>query len=135
VRHNDRFPDRPRHRNFGQRPVDKMIMRQWTRRVRTPDAGVYLEHLRTNASHVLAKAKGNLGHQFLVRAIGNGLTEVVAISWWASWTAVAAFAGSKPKLSRCVPDDNRFLVEGSETADHYNVMHNDGAMLNGQVLL
>ena len=112
-----------------------MIMRQWTGRVRTSDAGTLLDHLRADASRAFARADGNLGHQFLVRSVGNGLTEIVAISWWTSWAAVAAFAGSKPKLARHFPDGDQFLVDRSETAEHYNVMHNDGAMLDGAVLL
>lgn len=103
--------------------------------MRTADAGSYLEHLRDNVSHAFAQASGNLGHQFLVRTVENGLTEIVAISWWASWAAVAEFAGSKPKLSRHFPDDDRFLVDRAETAEHYNVMHNGGSMLDGAVLL
>lgn len=101
----------------------------------TADAGSYLEHLRTNVSQAFAEAEGNLGHQFLVRTVGNGLTEIVAVSWWASWAAVAQFAGSKPKLSRLFADDDRFLVARSETAEHYNVVHHAGAMLDGGVLL
>ena len=110
-------------------------MRQWTGRVRTSDAGAFLEHLRSNASRAFASAEGNLGHQYLVRTVGEGLTEIVAISWWASWAAVATFAGSKPKLSRYFPDDDQFLVDQPETAEHYNVMHNGGAMMDGAVLL
>jgi len=110
-------------------------MRQWTGRVRTSDAGTFLEHLRANASTAFAKADGNLGHQYLVRSVGSGLTEIVAISWWTSWAAVAAFAGSKPKFARHFPDGDEFLVDRAETAEHYNVMHHGGAMLDAVVLL
>jgi hypothetical protein len=119
----------------GQHQVNHVIMRQWTGRVRTSDAGAFLDHLRANASRAFAGADGNLGHQFLVRSLGNGLTEIVAISWWTSWAAVAAFAGPKPKLARCFLDDDQFFVDRAETVEHYNLMHNDGAMLDVTVLL
>jgi len=112
-----------------------VIMRQWSGRVRTADAGACLEYLRANVSRAFAAAEGNLGHQFLVRSIEHGLTEIVAISWWASWGAVASFAGPKPKLARHFPEADQYLVDQAETAEHYNVMHNDGAVVNGAVLL
>ena len=133
--HNDRPLGRPCHRHSGQQQVKNVIMRLWTGRVRTTDAPNFLDHLRVNASRAFARADGNLGHQYLVRSVGDGLTEIVAISWWASWAAVAAFAGSKPKLARHFPEHDQFLVDRAETAEHYNVMHNDGAMLDGAVLL
>lgn len=115
--------------------VTDVIMRQWSGRVLTADAGYCLEFLRSRVSQAFAAAEGNLGHQFLVRTIDNGLTEIVAISWWASWGAVASFAGSRPKLARHFPEADRFLVDRAETAEHYNVMFNDGAMLDAAVLL
>jgi heme-degrading monooxygenase HmoA len=110
-------------------------MRQWSGRVRTADAGSCLEFLRADVSRAFAAAEGNLGHQFLVRTVDNGLTEIVAISWWASWGAVASFAGPKPKLARHFPEADLYLVDRAETAEHYNVMHDYSAMVNSAVLL
>ena len=81
MRHNDLSLGSARYCNPGRHQVKNVIMRQWTGRVRTSDAGTLLDHLRANASRAFARADGNLGHQYLVRSVGNGLTEIVAISW------------------------------------------------------
>jgi heme-degrading monooxygenase HmoA len=67
-------------------------------------------------------AAGNLGFQILMRALGDGTSEVTTLSWWQSMEAIRAFAGDQPELARYYPEDDRFLLNRPNLVEHHQVI-------------
>ncbi|HVL24662.1 MAG TPA: antibiotic biosynthesis monooxygenase [Thermomicrobiales bacterium] len=97
-----------------------MIARIWRGVVRTEDADRYVEYVNeTGMPHYMA-TPGNLGAHIL-RSDRDGRTEILTLTFWASWDAVKAFAGDDPTIARYYPEDDAFLLEKPEHVEHYEV--------------
>jgi heme-degrading monooxygenase HmoA len=99
----------------------RAILRKWTGRIRTSQGEEYVRYVMATGGDDFAKTPGNLGFQVLLRDLGDGTSEVSALSWWTSMAAIAAFAGEDPQIARYYPDDDRFLVERPKLVEHHTV--------------
>lgn len=98
-----------------------VILRRWVGRIRTADEAEYVTYVMRTGGSDYAKTPGNLGFQIIMRALGDGVSEVTTLSWWDSMEAIRAFAGDRPEVSRYYPDDDRFLVYRSPNVEHHQV--------------
>ncbi len=102
-----------------------IILRKWHGRIRTADEAEYLDYVASTGASDYGSTDGNLGYQMLVRALGDGTSEVTTLSWWRDMDAIRAFAGPEPERSRYYPEDDRFLVEHPEFVEHHRVVAGD----------
>lgn len=105
-------------------PLDskQVILRRWSGRIRTADEEEYVDYVKRTGADDYAGTPGNLGFQILMRALGDGTSEVTTLSWWESMEAIKGFAGENPEVARYYPDDDRFLLDRQPHVDHYRVM-------------
>ena len=99
----------------------QIILRRWSGRIRTADEEEYVDYVKRTGADDYASTPGNLGFQIVMRAVGDGSSEVTTLSWWESMEAIKAFAGENPEVARYYPDDDRFLVDRPRNVDHYRV--------------
>ena len=100
----------------------QVILRRWVGRIRTADEAEYVAYVKRTGADDYAETPGNLGFQIVMRALGNGESEVTTLSWWDSVDAVKGFAGDQPEIARYYPDDDRFLIDRPPNVDHYRVI-------------
>jgi heme-degrading monooxygenase HmoA len=100
----------------------RAIFRKWTGRIRTNQGEEYVRYVMATGGGDFAKTPGNLGFQVLLRDLGDGTSEVSALSWWKSMDAIRAFAGADPEIARYYPDDDRFLVDRPKLVEHHIVV-------------
>jgi heme-degrading monooxygenase HmoA len=100
----------------------QVILRRWVGRIRTADEAAYVAYVGGTGAGDYTHTQGNLGFQILLRALGDGTSEVTTLSWWASMEAVQGFAGDQPELALYYPDDDRFLLDRPPHVDHYRVL-------------
>lgn len=98
------------------------IMRKWTGIIRTADERTYVDYIKATGLGDYAATPGNLGYHMLLRALGDGTSEVTTLSWWNSMEDIKAFAGEDPELARYYPDDDRFLVSRPSHVEHHRVV-------------
>lgn len=99
-----------------------LILRKWTGVIRTADEDAYVAYIEdTGLSDYVATA-GNRGVQMLLRALGDGRSEVTTLSWWESLDAIHGFAGEDIAIARYYPEDDRFLLERPEHVEHHRVV-------------
>ena len=98
------------------------ILRKWTGVIRTADEAAYVDYIKATGLEDLASTPGNLGFQMLLRALGDGTSEVTTLSWWESLDHIKAFAGDDPEVARYYPDDDRFLVNRPKHVEHHRVV-------------
>lgn len=97
-----------------------MIARIWRGVVRAEDGDRYLEYLRQTGIPEYRATEGNRGLSVLRRE-HDGRTEFVLVSLWESMDAIRRFAGPEPERVVYYPEDDRFLLEKTETVEHYHV--------------
>lgn len=102
--------------------MPKVILRRWASRIRTDHRDAYTDYVRRTGIDDYGSTEGNLGYQMLLRDLGDGETEVVTLSWWASLDAIRAFAGEDYRHARYYPEDDRFLLEKPEGVEHSDVV-------------
>ncbi|MGE0004689.1 MAG: hypothetical protein AB7S92_03775 [Parvibaculaceae bacterium] len=98
-----------------------VVLRRWSGRIRTADEADYVAYVKSTGVAGYAGTPGNLGFQIVMRALGEGVSEVTTLSWWDSMASVRAFAGDEPEVARYYPDDDRFLLDRPPNVDHYRV--------------
>jgi heme-degrading monooxygenase HmoA len=107
---------------------DTIILRRWTGRLRTADEAAYVDYVMQTGGGDYAKTPGNLGHQILMRKLGDGVSEIATLSWWRDMDAVRAFAGDQPEVAVYYPEDDRYLIDRPEYVEHYRVLESDIAL-------
>jgi heme-degrading monooxygenase HmoA len=98
-----------------------MIARTWTGRVGRADAEEYAGYIRETGFTEYARTTGNLGAWMLRRDEGEE-TEFITLSLWESEDAIRAFAGDDIEAAVLYPEDERYLIGGSSTVAHYEVV-------------
>ncbi|MEX5721120.1 hypothetical protein [Geodermatophilus maliterrae] len=98
-----------------------MIARMWRGWVRTEDRDAYVEYIEATGMAEYRRTPGNQGAHMLTRDLGDGRTEVVTLSFWASRDAVSGFAGEDVSRAVFYPEDDRYLVDREVTVSHYEV--------------
>ena len=97
-----------------------MIARIWRGAVRREDAYRYVAYLHETGIPDYRATPGNLGVHVL-RGDHEDRTEIITLTFWASWEAIRAFAGDDPSIARYYPEDDAFLLERPERVEHYDV--------------
>jgi heme-degrading monooxygenase HmoA len=99
-----------------------MIARRWRGWVATDRAEAYVDYLDATGLSEYKETPGNLGAYCLMRDLGDGRTEVQALSFWESMDAVKRFAGDDPERAVYYPEDDDYLVgERETTVLHFRV--------------
>jgi heme-degrading monooxygenase HmoA len=98
-----------------------MIARIWRGWVRTEDRAAYVEYIERTGMAEYRGTPGNQGAWMLARDLGDGRTEIVTLSFWASYEAIRAFAGEDVSAAVFYPEDDRYLVDREVTVTHYDV--------------
>ena len=97
-----------------------MIARIWRGTVRTEDADEYARYISDTGFAEYGRTPDNRGAWMLRRDEG-GETEFITLSMWDSREAIKAFAGEDIEAAVLYPEDEKFLVGGSEVR-HYAVV-------------
>ena len=59
---------------------DEVILRRWTGKVPTERAAEYAKYMAATGFEEIETTEGNLGHQIMLRDLGDGTTEIIARS-------------------------------------------------------
>jgi heme-degrading monooxygenase HmoA len=98
-----------------------MIARFWSGVVRRADADAYADYIRGTGFAEYGQTAGNRGAWMLRRDDGER-TEFVTLSMWDSVDAIKAFAGEDIEAAVLYPEDERYLVGGASSVEHYEVV-------------
>lgn len=102
--------------------MGEIVLRRWVSRIRTADEADYVAYVKATGLDDYDRTPGNLGAQMLLRALGDGTSEVTTLSWWTDMDAIRAFAGEAVEIARYYPEDDRFLLEKPERVEHHRVV-------------
>jgi heme-degrading monooxygenase HmoA len=105
-----------------------LILRRWTGVIRTADEADYVAYIDRTGTADYAATPGNRGFQMLLRALGDGRSEVTTLSWWESLDAIRGFAGEDIEVARYYPEDDRFLLERPHHVEHHRVVSRSDAI-------
>jgi len=103
-----------------------VIARMWRGWVRTADRAAYVDYIESTGMAEYRATPGNQGAWMLARDLGDGRTEIVTLSFWASRDAIRGFAGDDIEQAVFYPDDERFLVDRETTVTHFDVVAGAG---------
>ena len=98
-----------------------MIARFWSGAVRRADADAYADYIRATGFAEYGRTAGNRGAWMLRRDAGDR-TEFVTLSMWDSVDAIKAFAGEDIEAAVLDPEDERYLIDGASSVEHYEVV-------------
>jgi hypothetical protein len=99
-----------------------VIARIWRGWVRTADRSAYVDYIERTGMAEYRRTAGNQGAWMLARDLGDGRTEIVTFSFWASREAIRGFAGDDIDRAVFYPEDDRYLVDREATVTHYEVV-------------
>ncbi len=78
--------------------MDKtVILRKWCGKVATERAAEYARYMTETGGEDLQMLPGNLGYQITTRDLGDGATEITALSWCTDTNAIKEFVGDEPE--------------------------------------
>jgi heme-degrading monooxygenase HmoA len=97
-----------------------MIARIWRGVTAADRAQDYLEYLRGTGIADYTATPGNHGVEVLMRTEGDR-TQFTLITYWDSLDAIKAFAGDPPEVARYYPEDDDYLINREDTAEHHEV--------------
>ena len=98
-----------------------MIVRMWRGWVATERAAAYVDYINGTGMAEYRGTPGNIDAQMWTRALDDGRTEVVTVSWWTDLAAVQGFAGDDIGQAVFYPADDDFLVGRETTVTHFEV--------------
>jgi heme-degrading monooxygenase HmoA len=98
-----------------------VIARLWRGKVRNADTAAYLAYAEETGVSECRGCAGNRGAWLLSRDAGDGTTEIVTLSFWASRESIVDFAGEDIEKAVFYPEDDRFLIERDLTVTHYKI--------------
>ena len=99
-----------------------MIARMWRGWVHTADRAAYVDYIESTGMAEYRATPGNQGAWMLARDLGDGRTEIVTLSFWASRDAIRGFAGDDIEQAVFYPEDERFLIDRETTVTHFDVV-------------
>jgi heme-degrading monooxygenase HmoA len=97
------------------------VMRSWTGWIRPDDRETYRAYLEQTGLSAYRSTPGNLGALAVFRDLPDGRCEVRTISFWRSRHDIEAFAGENIEVAVYYPEDDRFLIGGEPTVEHFDV--------------
>jgi heme-degrading monooxygenase HmoA len=95
-----------------------MITRIWHGKTKAEHAEEYLEYLRETGLKDYVATPGNLSAKVLRRIEGD-ICHFYTVTEWDSIESIKKFAGEGYEKARYYPEDDKYLIEFSETVDHY----------------
>jgi heme-degrading monooxygenase HmoA len=98
----------------------------WRGWVRTADRAAYVDYIESTGMAEYRATPGNQGAWMLARDLGDGRTEIVTLSFWASRDAIRGFAGDDIEQAVFYPEDERFLVDRETMVTHFDVVAGAG---------
>ena len=100
---------------------EQVILRRWTGKVPTERAQQYAQYMADTGLNEIETTEGNLGHQIMLRDLGNGTTEITALSWWTGMDAIRALVGDDPERAHYYTVDEMYLVDKPDFVEHHVV--------------
>jgi heme-degrading monooxygenase HmoA len=98
-----------------------MIARMWRGWVRTEQTAAYVDYVTATGLAAYTETPGNKGAQIWTTDLGDGRTEVVTVSWWASRRDIEKFAGNDIDVAVFYPEDDEYLIDRENGVKHYEV--------------
>jgi len=99
-----------------------MIVRMWRGKVRKDLKSEYVAYLNQTGLADYGKVEGNQGVYLLCRDVEDNV-EFVTMTFWTSVAAIKKFAGEDYEKARYYPEDQKYLLNFSETAEHFEVLY------------
>jgi heme-degrading monooxygenase HmoA len=96
-----------------------MIVRMWRGWVLTDRADEYADYINRTGMAEYRQTPGNIDAQMWIRALGDGRSEVVTVSWWESLDVIKGFAGDDISKAVLYPEDAQYLIGHEETVTHF----------------
>ncbi len=97
------------------------VARVWRGRVAASRADEYDAYIRDAGLSKLLQIPRNRGVQMFRRALDDGTTEFVVISYWDSRDDIRAYAGADIDRVRDMPRDHEFLIDREPNVRHYDI--------------
>jgi heme-degrading monooxygenase HmoA len=97
-----------------------MIARIWRGWTRPEDTEAYATYIRATGIAEYEATPGNQGAYLISRPDGDR-TEFLTVSFWNTYDAIAAFAGSDIEQAVFYPEDDRYLVDRETIVRHFTV--------------
>ena len=97
-----------------------MIARIWRGWIRPEDTEAYATYIRATGIAEYEAIPGNQGAYLISRPDGDR-TEFLTVSFWDTYDAIAAFAGSDIEQAVFYPEDDRYLVDRETIVRHFTV--------------
>jgi heme-degrading monooxygenase HmoA len=97
-----------------------MIARIWRGWTRPEGAEAYATYIRATGIAEYEAIPGNQGAYLISRPDGDR-TEFLTVSFWDTYDAIAALAGSDIEQAVFYPEDDRYLVDRETTVRHFTV--------------
>ena len=97
-----------------------MIARIWRGWTRSEDTEAYATYIRATGIAEYEAIPGNQGAYLISRPDGDR-TEFLTVSFWDTYDAIAAFAGSDIEQAVFYPEDDRYLVDRETIVRHFTV--------------
>jgi len=104
---------------------EQVILRRWTGKVPTERAQEYVRYVAGTGISEIGATSGNLGNQITLRDLGDGTTEISALSWWTGMDAIRAYAGDDPERAHYYPEDDLYLIDKPDFVEHHLVVVGD----------
>jgi heme-degrading monooxygenase HmoA len=105
-----------------------MIARTWRGATAASDADRYVDYLRATGVREYRQTPGNRG-LVMLRRIEADRAEFLLLTLWDSVEAVRAVSGPDERPAVFKPQDDAFLVDRDEHADHFEVVLADGELV------
>ena len=110
-------PPDPRPLTDGVRTV---IARIWRGVVATDAIAEYVRYVEETGVTQYRRTPGNRSAEVLTRDLGDGTTEILALTVWDGWDDIRRFAGDDVNTIVLYPQDERYLI-GDSYLTHYDV--------------
>jgi heme-degrading monooxygenase HmoA len=99
-----------------------MIVRMWRGKVRKDLKSEYVAYLNQTSLADYGKVEGNQGVYLLCQDLGDNV-EFLTMTFWTSIAAIKKFAGEDYGKARYYPEDQKYLLNFSENAEHFEVLY------------
>ena len=99
-----------------------MIARMWKGKVRKELKAEYVAYLNQTGLADYGKVEGNQGVYLLCRDLDDNV-EFLTMTFWKSVEAIKKFAGEDYEKARYYPEDKKFLLNFTESAEHFEILY------------
>jgi heme-degrading monooxygenase HmoA len=99
-----------------------MIVRMWRGKVPKKLKSEYVAYLNKTGLADYGKIAGNKGVYLLCQDMGENV-EFLTMTFWSSIAAIRKFAGEDYEKARYYPEDEKFLLNFAEKAEHFEILY------------